>query len=198
MNASPRLAVYSRARWQDTAVRHHLSYCWGFRDVVDKGAGVLLLSFSWSTFPWQQEQHRGAFPSQAGKALLLFQKHSKWVRQGRADSSLQLLLQLCQGVCVCVCVCVLTLTHTDWGMKQQKIRQGENGNCRKAASEKKKQQQKKSQPFCDSPIYMQRGLQQQSDKNLRSYSSNFCCFSRKPPAAAKPPLCFPRNKRSGM
>lgn len=106
-SASP--AVISRSRL------HQMSYCRDVRDVVDtRGMGESRGSspFAWSTFPWQQKQHGGVFPSQAGKALLLFQKHPKWVRQGRADSSLQLLLQLCPSVCVLCFTLGRTSTHT--------------------------------------------------------------------------------------
>lgn len=43
---------------------------------------------------------------------------------------------------------------------------------------------------------MQRGRLRQNNMIFRSYGSDACCFPRKPPAAAKPPLCFPRNKEA--
>lgn len=116
------VAVYSSRCWQDSAMRQQpasRAVCirWAIvwmseiltNEEDGKVAVVPKLSAAWSTFLWQHKLHRGVFPLQAGKALLLFQWHTKWVRWGRADSSLPLLLQLC--------VC------TDRAMTQQKTRQ---------------------------------------------------------------------------
>lgn len=153
-------AVYSTVCWQDTAVRHQSAFR-DVRDVVDIreiGKGWWCCSFP-LTFPWQQKQHRGVFPSQAGKALLLFQKHPKWVTQGRADSSLQLLLQLCVCPYTLCCVCLalswtsVLHTHRQRNDTPENETGRERGSCREATLTKKKR--KKSQPFCDSSIYMQ-------------------------------------------
>lgn len=141
-------AVYSTVCWQDTAVRHQSAFR-DVRDVVDVreiGKGWWCCSFP-LTFPWQQKQHRGVFPSQAGKALLLFQKHPKWVTQGRADSSLQLLLQLCVCPYTLCCVCLalswtsVLHTHRQRNDTPENETGRERGSCREATLTKKKKKE---------------------------------------------------------
>lgn len=143
---------------------------------------VLKLSVAWSTFPWQQKLHKGVFPSQAGKALLLFQWHTKWVRQGRADSSLLLLLQLW--------VSFHLHTHRQSNDTTENETERERRKCREATFEK---ENKKEEINLSVTIrFICRAAEQQDS---RSYSSDACCFPRKPPAAANHHSVFLETKK---
>lgn len=131
------------------------------------------------------------FPSRAGKALLLFQNHPKWVRQGRADSKST---SAAAAVPVCVCVCVLTV-HALFALhcaKHASLLHTHTHTQRDDTTENKRE--KNHSLSVSVQLFSVERTPAAEQLDLRSYGSDACYFPRKPPAAAKPPLRFPRNK----
>lgn len=187
------VAVYSSRCWQDSAMRQQpasRAVCirWAIVWMSEiltieedwKVAVVPKLSAAWSTFPWQHKLHRGVFPLQAGKALLLFQWHTKWVRWGRADSSLLLLLQLW--------VCAQTQTE-QWHNRKQ-----DRSGGRQVSSKGERQTQEITTFLWQFNLYAE-PISAAEQHNLRSDGSDACCFPKKPPAAANHHSVFLETKK---